>query len=140
MITKLTAAQKKAWELIKSELALPDTERQKNDIFGKEYGKSDVFTLLNKKRIARKTMWALYHAGLIDPTDTWNSRFYFRLTDAGKAETKEYSFSECISEANRYMHEAFEAINEMIAVRKADKAAQWFELAGIAQKNGFAIR
>lgn len=92
MMTKLTTAQQRAWELIKSELSLSDEEHRKylsDRTFGKIYGKADEFALWNKKRITHKTMIALDNAGLIHITDMWMSRLYFRLTDAGKTEMAE---------------------------------------------------
>jgi hypothetical protein len=97
MTTKLTAAQKKAWELIKSELALSDEERRERGIFGGVWGKPGVYNLLgDARRITRNTMWALHHAGLIEITDTWTHTPRFRLTDAGKAEMEaaKYNFSD----------------------------------------------
>lgn len=83
MDAKLTAAQKRAWELIKSQLAMP---RQERSIFGGVAGKPGIYSLIERKRITRKTMIMLDNAGLIKITDMWMSRLYFHPTEAGRAE------------------------------------------------------
>lgn len=90
MATKLTTAQQKAWELIKSELSLSAEERRAHGIFSTPWGKPGTFTLATRKAImTTNTLRTLRDAGLIEITDTFYHRPYFRLTDAGKAEMAE---------------------------------------------------
>lgn len=83
MNNKLTAAQQRAWNLIKAQLALPEQERR---IIRRDYNKPGSYGFDNRKRVTFKTLLALDNVGLIEITDMWMQAYRFRLTDAGKAE------------------------------------------------------